>query len=47
MKQWIAHCQTCNWTSGKSKEQDKPKEEKGTHVKSHPVHKVRIWVSGE
>jgi hypothetical protein len=47
MKQWIAHCQTCNWTSAKAKEQEKPEEEKGGHVKSHPVHKVRVWVSGE
>jgi hypothetical protein len=47
MKQWIAHCQTCNWTGIKAKEETKPKEEKGTHLKSHPEHKVRVWVSGQ
>jgi len=47
MKQWLAHCQTCNWAGIKAREEDKPKEEKGYHLKSHPEHKVRVWVSGE
>jgi len=25
----------------------KPKEEKGNHLKSHPGHKVRVWITGE
>jgi hypothetical protein len=47
MKQWTAHCQTCNWSGVKAGEENKPREEKGNHLKSHPVHKVRIWVTGE
>ena len=47
MKQWTAHCQTCNWTGVRAREENMPKEEKGSHLKSHPEHKVRVWVTGE
>lgn len=47
MKQWTAHCQTCNWSGVKATEENKPKEEKGNHLKSHPGHKVRVWITGE
>ena len=47
MKQWTAHCQSCNWSGVKAGEENKPKEEKGNHLKSHPEHKVRVWVTGE
>jgi hypothetical protein len=47
MKQFTAHCQTCNWTGRRSREGDGPKQEKTNHLKSHPEHKVRVMVSGE
>jgi hypothetical protein len=47
MKQFTAHCQTCNWTGRRSREADSPKEEKTNHLKNHPEHKVRVMVSGE
>jgi hypothetical protein len=47
IKQWTAHCQTCNWTGARSKEETIPKKEKDNHLKTHPEHKVRVLVSGE
>jgi hypothetical protein len=47
MKEWTTHCQTCNWTGVRAREEMKPKEEKGNHLKSHPGHKVRVWITGE
>jgi hypothetical protein len=47
MKQWIAHCQTCSWTGVRCQEEIKPTQEKNNHLLKHPVHKVRVLVTGE
>ena len=47
MKQWIAHCQTCSWTGVRSRGEEAPVQEKNRHLEKHPVHKVRVLVSGE
>jgi len=46
IKQWIALCQTCNWSGARSREEDVPKQEMATHLKNHPAHKVRVLVTG-
>jgi hypothetical protein len=47
IKQWIAHCQTCNWTGKRYREDISPKQEMANHLKNHPEHKVRVLVTGE
>jgi hypothetical protein len=46
IKQWIALCQTCNWSGARSKEDASPKQEKANHLKNHPTHNVRVLVTG-
>jgi hypothetical protein len=47
MKQWIAHCQTCSWTGVRCREEEQPLKEKNHHLHKHPIHKVRVLVTGE
>ena len=47
MKQWTAHCQTCNWSGAKCGEEIDPKQDKKNHLKDHSEHKVSIFITGE
>lgn len=47
IKQWTAHCQTCNWSGARCQEGEKPQQEKNNHLKNHSEHKVRVLVSGQ
>ena len=47
MKQWMAHCQTCSWAGVKCGEVANPKQDKKSHLKHHPEHKVSIFITGE
>jgi hypothetical protein len=46
-QEWTALCRDCRFTGNKQSDQTSAQQEMKNHLKTHPNHKVRVFVTGE
>jgi hypothetical protein len=46
-QEWTALCRDCRWTGKRQSDQTDAKQEVKNHIKTHPGHQVRVFVTGE